>query len=319
MPDADYRVSAGGCRVPGEGSTAGYQFLCSSAFSCPSPLVCRMLPAAGLLGCNLAHLGPGSLLVDAAHCKIGSSRAANAAGKVTASGGLTSPARPMQTPYTHIHTHTHTQTGTFTVARALLISKSSECYYSVIYSTNATAAASAFSLLSRSHPFSPLPFSSPLPVSVCTHVHKCKANKHTGTPSHDSHIVRCHGHFTFCAHVGFCLSTPSPHPRTLLFRLSSHTNTHNNNASSDSAWQDNALQIGQISLKIRHSSVQLRHCLTAPLPAPPHISSILEEPLTSADLPVHYQKPGAGIAPATGPGAGHVLQQQGQQSFLSDS
>lgn len=107
MPDADYRVSAEGCRVPGEGSTAGYQFLCSSAFSCPSPLVCRMLPAAGLLGCNLAHLGPGSLLVDAAHCKIGSSRAANAAGKVTASGGLISPARPMQTPYTHTHTHTY--------------------------------------------------------------------------------------------------------------------------------------------------------------------------------------------------------------------
>lgn len=127
------------------------------------------------------------------------------------------------------------------------------------------------------------------------------------------------GTLLFAHTLGFVFLHPHPHPRTLLFPLSSHTNTHNNNASSDSAWQDNALQIGQISLKIRHSSVQLPHCMTAPHPAPPHISSILGEPLTSADLPVHYQKPGAGIAPATGPGAGHVLQQQGQQSFLSDS
>lgn len=183
MPDADYRVSAEGCRVPGEGSTAGYQFLCSSAFSCPSPLVCRMLPAAGLLGCNLAHLGPGLLLVDAAHCKIGSSRAANAAGKVTASGGLISPARPMQTPYTptHTHTHIHTQTGTFTVARALLISKSSECYYSVIYSTNATAAAppSACSLLLTLS----LPYPFPLP-SPSLFVHMCISARQTNTLKH---------------------------------------------------------------------------------------------------------------------------------------
>lgn len=183
MPDADYRVSAEGCRVPGEGSTAGYQFLCSSPFSCPSPLVCRMLPAAGLLGCNLAHLGPGSLLVDAAHCKIGSSRAANAAGKVTASGGLISPARPMQKPYTHTHTHTHihTQTGTFTVARALLISKSSECYYSVIYSTNATAAAppSACSLVLTLS----LPLLLTLP-SPSLFVHMCISARQTNTLKH---------------------------------------------------------------------------------------------------------------------------------------
>lgn len=214
MPDADYRVSGAGWAVVGEGSTAGYQFLCSSPSPCVllSPLVCRMLPATGLLGCNLAHLGPGSLLADAAHCKIGSSRAANAAGKVTASVGLISPARPMQTPYTATQTHTHT-----------VVHSQWRVLCSLVRVLNAITASSTQLIpllllrLKLALSFSPflaltlLLFLS-LPFSVCTHVHKCKANKHTGTPSHTSHIVRCHGHFTFCAHVGFCLSTPSPSP-----------------------------------------------------------------------------------------------------------
>lgn len=181
MPDADYRVRSAGCGVRAPLLGTSSCVLLHSLAPLLYPLVCRMLPAAGLLGCNLAHLGPGSLLVDAAHCKIGSSRAANAAGKVTASGGLISPARPMQTPCTHTHTHTHirTHTGTFTVARALLISKSSECYYSVIYSTNATAAAppSACSLALTLSLTLPLPFPS-------LFVHMCISARQTNTLKH---------------------------------------------------------------------------------------------------------------------------------------
>jgi len=80
----------------------------------------------------------------------------------------------------------------------LLISKSFECYYSVIYST-------------------PTPCPKPLPLlSVCTHVHKCSANIHTHADTNTLAGADTQTHidteplalFAFCSHVRTYVRTP---------------------------------------------------------------------------------------------------------------